>query len=97
LRDPVAPTTPAPTPPKQRPAKKIPAAKKMPKKKKAKNNTTVVRLVISPKKEDQRYHGGSRTLSTGLCGGLKRQAAGFAVKWASEVADIQAQIDDLPQ
>jgi hypothetical protein len=29
-------------------------------------------------------------------GGLKRQA-GFAVKWAREVADIQAQIDDLPQ
>ena len=92
LRDPVAPKS----PPKQRLAKKIPAAKKMPKKTKAKKNTTVVRLVISPAKEDQRYYGGSRTLSTGLCGALKRQA-GHAVKWAREAADIQAQIDDLPQ
>jgi hypothetical protein len=106
LRDAVAPKS----PPKQRLAKKLPATKKMPKKKKAKQNTTVVRFVISPKKEDpggetpasapgvvvERYHGGTRTLSIGLCGGLKRQA-GFAVKWAREVADIQAQIDDLPQ
>jgi hypothetical protein len=97
LRDLVAPSPPA-SPSKQRPAKKIPAAKKMPKKTKAKKNTTVVRLVISPENKDQRYHGGSsRTLSTGLCGALKRQAAGHAVKWAREVADIQAQIDDLPQ
>jgi hypothetical protein len=68
----------------------------MPKKTKAKKNTTVVRLVVSPAKEDQRHCGGSRTSSTGLCGALKRQAM-YAVKWAREVADIQAQIDDLPQ
>ena len=98
LPDPVAPSPPV-SPPKQRPAKKIAAAKKKPKKTKAKKNTTVVRLVISPDspaKEDQRYYGGSRTSSTGLCGALKRQAM-YAVKWAREVADIQAQIDDLPQ
>ena len=84
------------SPPKQRLAKKIPATKKMPKKTKAKKNTTVVRLVISPAREHQRYYAGSRTSSTGLCGALKRQA-GHAVTWTREVADIQAQIDDLPQ
>jgi hypothetical protein len=61
----------------------------MPKKTKAKKNTTVVRLRSSPAKEDQRYYAGSRTSSTGLCGALKRQAM-CAVKWAREVADIQA-------
>jgi hypothetical protein len=74
LRDPVAPSPPVSRPPKQRPAKRTSAAKKMPKKTKAKRNTTVVRLVLSPEKKDQRYYGGSRTLSTGLCGALKRQA-----------------------
>jgi hypothetical protein len=95
LPDPVAPSPPV-SPPKQRPAKKIAAAKKKPKKTKAKKNTTVVRLVISPAREHQRYYAGSRTSSTGLCGALKRQAM-YAVKWAREVADIQAQINDLPQ
>jgi hypothetical protein len=95
LPDPVAPSPPV-SPPKQRPAKKIAAAKKKPKKTKAKKNTTVVRLVISPAREHQRYYAGSRTSSTGLCGALKRQA-GHAVTWTREVADIQAQIDDLPQ
>ena len=92
LPDPVA----AVSPPKQRPAKKIAAARKMPKKTKAKKNTTVVRLRSSPAKEDQRYYAGSRTSSTGLSGALKRQAV-CAVTWTREVADIQAQIDDLPQ
>ena len=95
LPDPVAPSPPV-SPPKQRPAKKIAAAKKKPKKTKAKKNTTVVRLVVSPAKEDQRYYAGRRTLSTGLCGALKRQA-GHAVTWTREATDIQAQIDDLPQ
>jgi hypothetical protein len=41
-------------------------------------------------------YAGRRTLSTGLCGALKRQA-GHAVTWTREATDIQAQIDDLPQ
>ena len=92
LPDPVA----AVSPPKQRPAKKIAAAKKKPKKTKAKKNTTVVRLVISPAREHQRYYAGSRTSSTGLSGALKRQAV-CAVTCTREAIDIQAQIDDLPQ
>ena len=84
------------SPPKQRLAKKIPATKKMPKKTKAKKNTTVVRLVISPAREHQRYYAGSRTSSTGLSGALKRQAV-CAVTCTREAIDIQAQIDDLPQ
>jgi hypothetical protein len=62
----------------------------------AKHRNAVVKLPPSPKKEDQRLQGGTRTLSTGLCGGLQRQA-GKAVLWEREIRDIQAQTDDLPR
>jgi hypothetical protein len=80
LPDPVA----AVSPPKQRPAKKIAAAKKKPKKTKAKKNTTVVRLVVSPAKEEQRFYAGRRTLSTGLCGALRREAPSWARRDVNE-------------
>jgi hypothetical protein len=47
-------------------------------------------------KEDWRTHGGKRVSSTGLAGGLKRQACN-AVHWKKEYIETQAQIDGLPQ
>ena len=61
---------------------KVPAAKK---KQVAKQRNKVVNNLVSQEKSHLRFHGGKRTLSTGLAGGLKRQG-GFAVKWEQEVS-----------
>jgi hypothetical protein len=77
----------------KKPAAKKPAAKK---KKRCKWDETMKKGYRSPKKEDQRTHGGKRVSSSGLAGAIKRHA-NFAVIWTREVIEIKAQIADLPQ
>jgi hypothetical protein len=81
----------------KKPAAKKPAAKK---KKPAKHRNAVNKGYVSPLKEDCRTHGSveaaKRVSSTGLAGGMKRQAC-KAVHWERECREIQAQINDLPQ
>ena len=79
-------------PSKGRGRSKVPAAKK---KQVAKQRNKVVNNLVSPDKAHQRFHGGKRTVSTGLAGGLKRQG-GFAVKWEQEVRLLEEMIADLP-
>ena len=80
-------------PSKGRGRSKVPAAKK---KQVAKQRNKVVTKLVSPDKAHQRFHGGKRTVSTGLAGGIKRQQGGFAVKWEQEVRLLEEVIADLP-
>jgi hypothetical protein len=48
----------------------------------------------SPKKENQRTHGGKRVSSTGLAGAIKRRANN-AVHWKREIIELEAHIADL--
>ena len=92
-KSPRHPAGPQPTlPNKGKGRSKVPAAKK---KQVAKQRTKAVNNLVSPEKAHQRFHGGKRTLSTGLAGGLKRQG-GFAVKWEQEVRLLEEMIADLP-
>jgi hypothetical protein len=74
-------------------AAKKPAAKK---KKPCKWDETMEKGYRSPKKEDQRIHGGRRVTSTGLAGAIKRHANN-SLQCKREVIELEAQIADLPR
>jgi hypothetical protein len=62
---------------------------------KQRNKVVTMHNLVSPDKAHPRLHGGKRTVSTGLAGGLKRQG-GFAVKWEQEVRLLEEMIPGLP-